>query len=41
MSLAAKLTLAGTSVFAISTIFFVHFQQKAEKAVSPKPMDLL
>jgi len=32
MSRAAKLTLAGTSLFAVSTIFFVHFQQKAEKA---------
>ncbi|KAH8687885.1 hypothetical protein BGZ60DRAFT_357633, partial [Tricladium varicosporioides] len=32
MSRAAKLTLAGTSLFAISTVFFVHFQQQAEKA---------
>jgi protein PET117 len=34
MSRAAKLTLAGSSLFAISTIVFVHFQQQAEKAVS-------
>jgi hypothetical protein len=33
MSRAAKLTLAGTSLFAVGTIFFVHFQQQAEKAV--------
>ncbi|OBT52131.1 hypothetical protein VE04_06467 [Pseudogymnoascus sp. 24MN13] len=32
MSRASKLTLAGTSLFAISTVFFVHFQQKAEKS---------
>jgi hypothetical protein len=33
MSRASKLTLAGTSVFAVTTIVFVHFQQRAEKAV--------
>lgn len=32
MSQVAKLTLAGSSLFAIGTIFFVHFQQQAEKA---------
>ena len=35
MSRAAKLTLAGASTFAVSTIIFVHFQQRAEKAVCP------
>ena len=34
MSRAAKLTLAGTSAIAASIVYFVHFQQKAEKAVS-------
>ena len=33
MSRAAKLTLAGTSLFAIGTIVFVHHAQQAEKAV--------
>ncbi|RKF60366.1 putative cytochrome c oxidase assembly protein [Erysiphe neolycopersici] len=32
MSLASKLTLAGTSLFALSTVIFVHYAQKAEKA---------
>ncbi|KAI1006782.1 hypothetical protein K3495_g1434 [Podosphaera aphanis] len=32
MSLASKLTLAGTSLFAISTIIFVHYAQSAEKS---------
>jgi len=32
MSRAAKLTLAGTSLFAIGTIVFVHHAQQAEKA---------
>lgn len=32
MSLASKLTLAGTSLFAVSTILFVHYAQNAEKA---------
>jgi len=32
MSRAAKFTLAGTSLFALSTIVFVHFQQQAERA---------
>lgn len=35
MSRAAKLTLTGTSLFAISTVFFVHYSQKAEKSVRP------
>ena len=34
MSRAAKLTLAGTSAMAVSIVYFVHFQQKSEKAVS-------
>lgn len=33
MSQASKLTLAGTSLFAVGTILFVHFQQNAEQAV--------
>lgn len=33
MSRAAKLTLAGTSLFAIGTVAFVHYAQTAEKAV--------
>jgi len=33
MSRASKMTLLGTSVFAVATVFFVHFQQNAEKAV--------
>lgn len=37
MSRAAKLTLAGTSLFAISTVFFVHYAQSAEKTVWPPP----
>ncbi|TVY16780.1 Mitochondrial protein [Lachnellula arida] len=32
MSRAAKATLAGTSLFAISTVFFVHYAQSNEKA---------
>ncbi|PMD65834.1 uncharacterized protein K444DRAFT_517662 [Hyaloscypha bicolor E] len=32
MSRVAKLTLAGTSLFAIGTIVFVHHAQQAEKA---------
>ncbi|KAJ2976965.1 hypothetical protein NQ176_g4638 [Zarea fungicola] len=31
MSRASKLTLLGTSLFAASTIVFVHFQQRSEK----------
>jgi len=31
MSRAAKLTLTGTSLFALSTIIFVHYSQQAEK----------
>lgn len=34
MSKASKMTLAGTSLFAVATVFFVHFQQQAEKDVS-------
>ena len=33
MSLAAKLTLAGTSLGAIGIVYLVHYQQQAEKAV--------
>lgn len=32
MSRASKATLAGTSLFAVATVFFVHYGQKAEKA---------
>ncbi|KAL8349950.1 hypothetical protein RB598_005337 [Gaeumannomyces tritici] len=32
MSRASKLTLIGTSLFATTTVIFVHFQQKTEKA---------
>jgi PET assembly of cytochrome c oxidase, mitochondrial len=35
MSRAAKLTLTGTSLFAVGTIVFVHYAQQAEKAVRP------
>ena len=37
MSRAAKLTLAGTSLGAAGVIVFVHYAQKAEKAVSLRP----
>lgn len=33
MSRASKLTLLGTSLFAATTVVFVHFQQKSEKEV--------
>lgn len=33
MSRASKLTLLGTSAFAVVTVVFVHFQQDAEKRV--------
>jgi protein PET117 len=33
MSRASKLTLAATSLFAASTVVFVHFQQKSERLV--------
>lgn len=33
MSRAAKLTLMGTSLFALSTVVFVHYTQKAEQEV--------
>ena len=29
----SKIALAGTSLFAVTTIIFVHFQQQAEKSV--------
>ncbi|KAG9233209.1 hypothetical protein BJ875DRAFT_52805 [Amylocarpus encephaloides] len=32
MSRASKLTLTATSLFAISTVVFVHYSQQAEKA---------
>lgn len=35
MSRAAKLTLAGTSFMAASTVVFVHYSQQSEKTVSP------
>ena len=38
MSRAAKLTLAGTSLFAIGTVFFVHYSQQAEKTVCSSPL---
>ncbi|KAI1389306.1 uncharacterized protein F4822DRAFT_196253 [Hypoxylon trugodes] len=31
MSRASKLTLAGTSLFAVGTVIMVHFQQQMEK----------
>ncbi|KAK4119556.1 hypothetical protein N657DRAFT_650050 [Parathielavia appendiculata] len=31
MSRASKLTLLGTSLFALGTVVFVHYQQKAEQ----------
>ncbi|KAI1850393.1 hypothetical protein JX265_002291 [Neoarthrinium moseri] len=31
MSRASKLTLLGTSLFAVTTVVFVHFQQKFEQ----------
>lgn len=33
MSTAAKATLATTTLSAIGIVFFVHYQQKADKAV--------
>ena len=33
MSRASKLTLLGTSLFAATTVIFVHYQQKTEKEV--------
>tara|TARA_R110002060_G_scaffold4211_5_gene6662 strand:+ start:713 stop:865 length:153 start_codon:yes stop_codon:yes gene_type:complete len=41
MSRPAKLTLAGTSLFAIATVFFVHYGQQAEKAVRIQNIILL
>lgn len=35
MSRASKLTLAGCSLFALSTVVFVHYAQQAEKSVRP------
>lgn len=37
MSRAAKLTLAGSSLFALGTIIFVHYTQQVEKAVRRVP----
>jgi len=37
MSRASKLTLMGTSLFALGTVVFVHYQQKAEQAVRDPP----
>lgn len=34
MSMRAKLTLAGTTVSATAIVLLVHYQQKADKAVS-------
>jgi protein PET117 len=34
MSRASKLTLLGTSIFAASTVVFVHWAQKAEQEAS-------
>ena len=34
MSTAAKLTLASTTVGALGIVLFVHYQQKADQAVS-------
>ena len=34
MSRASKITLGATSLFALSTVLIVHFQQKAERSVS-------
>lgn len=39
MSQASKITLGATSLFAIGTIVFVHFQQKAEQTVRFLPSD--
>lgn len=33
----SKIALASTSLFAVSTIVFVHFQQQAEKTVQAPP----
>lgn len=38
MSRASKLTLLGTSLFAVSTVLFVHWRQKADQAVSMHPI---
>jgi hypothetical protein len=35
MSRGSKITLAATGIFAVTTIVFVHFQQRAEKTVRP------
>lgn len=37
MSRTSKLTLLGTSLFAVTTVVFVHFQQKFEQDVSVFP----
>ena len=40
MSRASKLTLAGTTAIAMGIVFFVHYGQTAEKAVSNTPSTL-
>lgn len=35
MSRAAKLTFAGTSLFAVATVAIVHIQQKMEQEACP------
>ncbi len=37
MSRASKLTLMGTSLFALATVVLVHYQQEAEQAVRRLP----
>jgi len=37
MSRASKLTLLGTSLFAVGTVFLVHYGQQAEKFVRSSP----
>jgi protein PET117 len=41
MSQASKLTLLGTSLLAVGTVFAVHFQQKSEKEVSLWPASIV
>lgn len=41
MSRASKLTLLGTSAFALGTVFFVHWQQQSEKEVRLSSFSLL
>lgn len=37
MSRASKMTLLGSSLFALGTVVFVHFQQKYEQEVNMSP----